>query len=138
MTLQRLHSRLNGFPRRWATVESLILGCLLPVAVPLAKLALFVVILLHSLLRHCLFQVQYCSLDPLQYCGTQVGARQQVEQPAARKLFYRQVVHSMVDWYYDHVGLTRFSEAVILAGRLVVVVGLVGPSDPADTEETMS
>ena len=137
MTLQRLHSRLNGFPRRWVTVESLVLGCLLPVAVLLAKLALFVVILLHSPLRHRLFQVQYCSVDLLQHCGTQVGARQQIEQYAARKLFYRQVVHSMVDWYYDHVGLTRFSEVVILAGRPVVVVGLVGLSDSADREETM-
>lgn len=43
----------------------------------------------------------------------------------------------MVGRYFGHVDLTKFLEVVILVGRFVVIAALVGPSDSADTEETM-
>ena len=131
---------LNDFPRRWVIVETLVLGYLLPAAVLLANSALFVGILLHSLLlppHRCLFQVHHHSVGLLQRCGTQIGARQLLEQPVARKLFYRQVVQLMVDRYFGHVDLTRSLEVVLLVGLLVEIAVLVGPSDCADTKETM-
>ena len=66
----------------------------------------------------------------------QIGARQSLDQSAARKLFYRQGVHSMVNRYFGHVDLTRFLEVVILVGGLDVIAALVGLSDSADAEET--
>ena len=122
------------------TVESLVLGCLLLFAVLLEKLALFVVILLHSLqlqLHRCLLQARHHSGNLQQHCGTQVGALQSPDQSAARKLFYRPVVHLMVDRYFGHVDLKRFLAAVILVDPLVVIAALVGPSDSADTAKKM-
>lgn len=126
--------RLSGFPRRWVTVESLVLGCLLPFAVLPTKSALSVVILL--LPHHCLFQVHHHSVILLQHYGMQIGARQSLEQSAARKLFYRQGVHLMVNRYFGHVDLTRFLEVAILVGGLDVIAALVGLSDSADAEAT--
>lgn len=128
------------FPPRWVTVESLVLGCLLPVAVLQAKSAPSVGILRHLLLQlphRCLFQIRPHSVNLLQYCGKQVGALQSLEQSVARKLFYQQVVHLRVDRYFALVDLTKSLEVVRLVGRLVVVAALVAPSDSAGTEETM-
>ena len=125
------------FPQRWATVESLVLGCLLPVAVLLAKSAPSVGILLLQLPHRCLFQIRHHSVNLLQYCGKQVGALQSLEQSVARKLFYRQVVHLRVDRYFALVDLTKSLEVVRLVGHLVVIAALVAPSDSAGTEETM-
>ena len=139
MTSRRLHSRLNGFPRPRLTVECQVLEYLLPVAVLPAMLALSVVILPHSLLQlphRCLFQVHRHSTSLLQHCEVRIGARQSLEQHAARKPFDQRVVHLMVDQYFGHVDLTRFLEVVILVGRLIVIGVLVDPSDFADMEET--
>ena len=139
MTSRRLYSRLNGFLRLRLTVERQVLGCLLPVAVLPAKLALSVVILRHSLLQlppRCLFQVHRRSSNLPQHCEVRIVARQSLERHVARKPFDQRVVHLMVDQYFDHVDLTRFLEEVILVGRLIVIGVLVDPSDFADMEET--
>ena len=139
MKLRNLRSRLSGFPHWWVTVERLVLGCLLRVVVLQAKLALFVGTLLHLLLQRphrCLLQVRQHSVTLQQHCGMQVCAHRSLEQPVARKLFYRQVVHLMVKRYFDHVDLTKFLEVVILVGHLVVIAALVGPGDSADMVET--
>lgn len=138
MELQRLHSRLSGFPQWWVTVESLALVCLLRVVVLHAKLALSVVILLHSLLRlphRCLHQVRQHSVALQQHRGMQVCAHQALERSVARRLFYQQVVRLMVKRYFDRVDLTTFLGVVILAGRFVVIAALVVPAGSADTEE---
>lgn len=122
------------------TVESLILECLLHAAVLLAKSALSVVILLRSLLQlqlRCRFQARHRRVTLQRRCGTQAGVRQSLEQSVARRLFCRQAVHLMVGRYFGHVDLTKFLEVVILVGRFVVIAALFGPSDSADTEETM-
>ena len=74
-------------------------------------------------------------MNLLQYYGTQVGARQPLEQSVARKPFYRQVVHLMADRYFAHVDLMKSLEVVILVGHLVATAALVGPSDSAGAEE---
>lgn len=138
MELRRLHSRLSGFAQCWVTVESPVLVCLLRVVALQAKLALAVVILLHSLLplpHRCLLQVRQHSVTLQQQCGGQVCAHQALERAVARKLFYQQVVHLMARRYFDRVDLTRFLGVVILAGHFVVIAALVGPAGSADTEE---
>ena len=139
MELRRLHSRLSGFPQWWVTVESLVLVCLLRVVVLQAKLALSVVILLHSLLpppHRCLLQVRQHSVTLQHHCGMQVCAHRALERAVARKLFYQQVVHLMVERYFDRVDLTTFLGVVILAGQSVVIAALVGPAGSVDMEET--
>ena len=131
MTLQRLRSRQSDFPPRLLSAESLVLGYLLPFAVLQARLALFVVILLHLLLlplpRHYPLRVHHYLTKPQQHCAKEVGVLQQLVQFVA-KLSCRQLVCLRLDPYFGHVELTRFLEVVILVVHLVVMTALVGPS----------